>query len=142
MSVRSDLRGKTKLAVLESAKKLSEHTLRKCTNNDIFPLRFRNSIINRLTGEAMDIVINISKAHYTPTKTLDDYKKRREYQIEARGHLQALLALIDLAYKMFGNLTGKMVDYWTGLCEQTEKELLDWMIQDNINYSKLKEKNK
>ena len=142
MSVRSDKRGETKLAVLENAKKLSEYTLRKCTNNNIFPLRFRNSITTRLNNASMDAMICIFKANKVLVKTEEDFTMRRNFQNEAHANIQTMLVLIDLAYKMFEGLTGKKVDYWITLCYETDEKLMAWMRSDAKRYEKLLAENK
>ena len=66
--------------------------------------------------------------------TASDFEYRRNQQVQAHSHLEALLSLIDLAYTSFG-IESNRVEYWTGLVLKADDRLKNWMKSDKARYT-------
>jgi hypothetical protein len=89
-----------------------------------------------LSGEAVDAYANARKANAIRVATMDDYRLRREYQVKTRCNIEALLALIEIAYTCL-SLEPERVEYWTGIAIQAEEKLAAWRAGDRKRYAEL-----
>lgn len=97
MSVRTSERGEGKLEVLDCARILSEYTVQACMNEKVFPKKSRWVMANRIVNECLDAISDIKKANSIRLENANAFQ-RYLHQQDAYGHLETMLALIDLAY--------------------------------------------
>ena len=65
-----------------------------------------------------------------------DYEYRRNQQVQAHSHLDAMLSLVDLAYNSF-SIESKRIEYWTGLVLKADDRLKAWMKSDKERYKNI-----
>ena len=136
MSVPSYNRHEGKLEVLESARKLMKHTLSIIQNEKNFPKRSRWIITKPIVDEVISVVTNIRKANSVRVEISEDYILRRKYQYQAFASVSALYTLLDAAYLYLG-LASNKIEYWTGLCFDTELKLKAWIKADKERYKNI-----
>ena len=141
MSVRKGDRGEGKLQVLNKARELKKYSLGLIKNEKHFPKSTRWLYAKPIADEirAACICIRHANSVYLSNDITreGEYRYRRGEQTKAHAHLDALLDLIDDAYDA-GYITGKEVEYWTGLILQTDDLLKAWIKSDKENYNKQK----
>ena len=132
MSVRVNQRKQNTLGVLSSAKELTAHTVKICSNEKHIPKRYRWTLAQPIIQEALAVQICIARANKEP---LDDtfYGRRREFQVDAAGHLAALSSLADTAYNLFHF---ESMEYWESLIDAVDIQLAAWAKSDKERMKK------
>lgn len=135
MSVLKNLRGTQKdFGVLTKAINLANHTVTICVNENSFPKKYRWILTNQIVQTAFEIATNIRKANkLNPEKSTARYIQRRELQDAADGDCDALLTLIEIAWKVM-HLSEQKVEYWTGLVVQVQKAIEGWRESDKKRF--------
>lgn len=136
MSVLVNQRGEQKLEVVTKAIALADYTIQICKNEKNFPKRDRWILTSKITNLSLDIVTGVRKANDVRVTSREDYIFRRQLQVEAAGNCEALLTLIDIAYRNLG-LESRRVEYWTGLIIELEKLISKWRKSDRERYGQL-----
>ena len=129
MSVRKGDRGEGKLQVLNKARELKKYSLTIVKSEKNFPKSTRWLYASPIVNEVREACICIRHANSVYVTTEDEYNYRRMEQVKAHAHLDALLDLIDDAYDA-GYISGKQVEYWTGLILNTDDLLKSWIKSD------------
>lgn len=129
MSVRKGDRGEGKLQVLNKARELKKYSLTIVKSEKNFPKSTRWLYASPIVNEVREACICIRHANSVYVTTEDEYNYRRMEQVKAHAHLDALLDLIDDAYDA-GYISGKQVEYWTGLILYTDDLLKAWIKSD------------
>ena len=129
MSVRKGDRGEGKLQVLNKARELKKYSLAIVKSEKNFPKSTRWLYASPIVNEVREACICIRHANSVYVTTEDEYNYRRMEQVKAHAHLDALLDLIDDAYDA-GYISGKQVEYWTGLILHTDDLLKAWIKSD------------
>ena len=129
MSVRKGDRGEGKLQVLNKARELKKYSLTIVKSEKNFPKSTRWLYASPIVNEVREACICIRHANSVYVTTEDEYNYRRMEQVKAHAHLDALLDLIDDAYDA-GYISGKQVEYWTGLILHTDDLLKAWIKSD------------
>ncbi len=129
MSVRKGDRGEGKLQVLNKARELKKYSLTIVKSEKNFPKSTRWLYASPIVNEVREACICIRHANSVYVTTEDEYNYRRIEQVKAHAHLDALLDLIDDAYDA-GYISGKQVEYWTGLILNTDDLLKAWIKSD------------
>lgn len=129
MSVRKGDRGEGKLQVLNKARELKKYCLTIVKSEKNFPKSTRWLYASPIVNEVREACICIRHANSVYVTTEDEYNYRRMEQVKAHAHLDALLDLIDDAYDA-GYISGKQVEYWTGLILNTDDLLKAWIKSD------------
>jgi len=129
MSVRKGDRGEGKLQVLNKARELKKYSLTIIKSEKNFPKSTRWLYASPIVNEVREACICIRHANSVYVTTEDEYNYRRMEQVKAHAHLDALLDLIDDAYDA-GYISGKQVEYWTGLILNTDDLLKAWIKSD------------
>lgn len=144
MSVRKGDRGAGKLQVLNKARKLKAHSLKKIKCDKLeekeqkgacFPKSTRWLYAAPIAEEVRAACTCIRHANSVYVHNNDDYRYRHREQTKAHANLDALLDLIDDAYDA-GYITGDQVEYWTGLVCETDELLKAWIKSDKEKYGK------
>lgn len=137
MSVPKGERRESELKVLDLALNLAKHTATKAKNEKIFPKAQRWIVANRLVESAFSAYENIRAANEVFVKDnpvyADAYRIRQGYQIKALASLTKLMGDLDIAYRLY-SLSGKELDYWSGLCADTRKALKSWIESDRRRF--------
>ena len=129
MSVRKGDRGEGKLQVLNKARELKKYSLTIVKSEKNFPKSTRWLYASPIVNEVREACICIRHANSVYVTTEDEYNYRRMEQVKAHAHLDARLDLIDDAYDA-GYISGKQVEYWTGLILNTDDLLKAWIKSD------------
>lgn len=129
MSVRKGDRGEGKLQVLNKAREFKKYSLTIVKSEKNFPKSTRWLYASPIVNEVREACICIRHANSVYVTTEDEYNYRRMEQVKAHAHLDALLDLIDDAYDA-GYISGKQVEYWTGLILNTDDLLKAWIKSD------------
>lgn len=133
MSVRKGDRGEGKLQVLNKARELKKYSLTIIKSEKNFPKSTRWLYASPIVEEVRAACICIRHANSVYVTNDEEYKYRRMEQVKAHASLDALLDLIDDAYDA-GYITGKQVEFWTGLILQTDDLLKAWIKSDKEKY--------
>ena len=136
MSVRKSERTEGKLLVLEAMKELTAYTLRICSNEKVFPKKYRWVTTQKIVNICLDAEVNIQRANAIRVTYDMDYKIRRNCQLEARADIYALLALVDVSFRAF-NIEPRRIEYWTGLIDKVDEYLNAWINADFKRYKDL-----
>lgn len=129
MSVVLSKRGESKLAVITKASELSEYTIRICTNEKSFPKRYRWCITNKIVESAVEINININRANAIYVGDKSDFELRKHYQNKALAEISAMIANMDIAYRVF-SVEDKRIVHWTGLIIELQRLVRGWKKAD------------
>lgn len=129
MSVRKGDRGEGKLQVLNKARELKSYSLGIVKNEKHFPKSTRWLYASPIVEEARSACVCIRHANSVYVTNDEEYRYRHMEQVKAHASLDALLDLIDDAYDA-GYISGKQVEYWTGLILKTDDLLKAWIKSD------------
>ena len=133
LSVIKAKRQEGKLTVLVKARDMCHYTLTICKNEKNFPKRDRWILTHPVVNEALSIMTCLRRSNAVRVETQADYDYRRNQQVMAYGHAEALLTLIELAYVTL-NLESDRVDHWTGLIFEVEPLIQKWRRSDKERY--------
>ena len=137
MSVNDSNRSKTELSTAVKARTLASYTIQITTNENIFLPKYRSALTDKIISDAIDIYRCVWKANnIRVNKNADAWKRRSDYQREAKEHCNDLLALIGIAKPLF-HLTSKRIEYWTGLTIETRTMIVAWHEKDSDRYKNL-----
>ena len=121
MSVRQNERKESNLKYVQDAQLLCQHTLRLCNNPNHFP---EQSLANQIKYEALQILSNVRYNLSTYTLNKDNTKALLSYQLAALAHIDALYALLELAYNDKNyKLDANTMEYWIGLIVNLENSI-------------------
>lgn len=134
MSVRKGDRGEGKLQVLNKARELKKYSLTIVKSEKNFPKSTRWLYAYPIVNEIREACICIRHANSVYVTNAEEYNYRRMEQVQTHAHLDALLDLIDDAYDA-GYISGKQVEFWTGLILQTDDLLKAWIKSDKEKYT-------
>lgn len=130
MAVRKSERSESKLQVLNDARILASYTLDICKKDKIFPKSSRWIAAKRLMDECMDIIACIAQANSFPV-TEEFIEKRGELQYQARGHLNTMLAFLEIVYyDPSFHIESNSYVHWVRLINNTRMHLGGWMKSD------------
>lgn len=119
------------------ARKLAIHTIKICSNENVFDPKYRLAITDEIIRTATDIYADAQEANNVWVgKDPEAWHKRRVLQDEALSKCKRLLALITLAREIF-RLRGKKVNYWSELTVDTKDKIKAWSDYDRKRYREL-----
>ncbi len=122
-----------KLMVLVKAREMCSYTLTICKNEKNFPKRDRWILTQPIVSEALSVMTCLRRSNAVRVETQLDYDYRRNQQVMAFGHAEALLTLIELAFVTL-SLECDRVEHWTGLILETETLIQKWRRSDKERY--------
>ena len=134
MSVVTGKRTQGKLRVLNDSAEVVRYTLSAVKNEKVFPKSYRWLLSQKIADEAVDSYACIRRANAVNVKNARDYEYRRDQQLRAYAHLEALLGLVDVAFNVL-SIEVRRIEYWTGLILKTENSLKNWSRSDKNRYS-------
>lgn len=109
------------------------HTLKICSNENIFLPEYKEALTTRILDTATSIYINCWKANNILVTNKADWNTRSQFQEEALMDCNAMLALMELARTLF-HLKGKKVQYWQNLCIEARTVISAWHFADMRRY--------
>lgn len=133
MSVVASKRSQSKLEVFIKANELSAFTIRLCSNEKNFPKRYRWCLTSKIVDSVVDMYKDITMANRIRVENQIDYETRENLQNRALGNLEASLALMDIAFRVF-QLEEDKVNHWVGLVEEVQKLLKSWKKSDSSRF--------
>ena len=135
MSVRKNERKQGQLQVLNKSRELVSYIIKILTNEEVFPKKYRWTLVSKISDEGCDLITSINRANAVKVETQTDFEYRRFQQKQARGHLEAMMSLITIAYDVFPASAKKM--NYVGNLEFEIIELLNkWMKSDKERFVK------
>ena len=135
MSVRTGDRNEGTLGVLNEIRKLGEYTIQICKSEKVFPKSSRWIMAKPIVDECISALTCVRRANAVFVQSTMDFEYRRNEQVKAHSHLDAMLSLIDLAYTSF-SIESSRIEYWTGLILTADDKLKKWMKSDKERYQK------
>lgn len=135
MSVPVNARTENKLEVCVKAHDLCCYTLQITANDKTFVPDYQKSLTDKINALAIQIYTDVWTANNIMVKTAEDYNERKMLQERAARSCNNLLALIDIAKKIF-HLSSKRVFYWGGKAVETRNLIRAWRDSDRKRYSK------
>ena len=99
-----------KLKVILKAEDLAEHTLRVTSNCNVYPKKYRFSLVDKMQNKALEIYMYLYEANRTDLKTYG--KERLELWTKAITHCDELLFFIELSQKL-GIINSRRTEYWS-----------------------------
>ena len=137
LSVRKGDRSEGTLQVLNDIRILSKYTIDRCRSEKVFPKSSRWVMAKPIMDECIGALTCVRRANAVFVgNEVDNWRYRRNQQVQAHSHIDALLTLIDLAYTSF-NLEPHQVEYWTKLAVEADDKLKAWMKSDKDRYGYL-----
>ena len=133
MSVIKAKRQEGQLVVLTKAREMCAYTVAICKNEKNFPKRDRWIITQPIVTEALSIMSCIRRANSVRVETQDDYTYRRNQQVQALAHAEAMLTLMDIAYEAL-SVESDRIQHWTGLVLEVETLVQKWKRSDKARY--------
>ncbi len=133
MSVLKSKRGESKLAVITKARELATYTVKICSNEKVFPKRYRWCITSKIVDTVLDIHANAIRANSIYVSVQEDYALRKQFQNKALSQTYSLLSLMDIAYNTF-NIEDSKIEYWTGLVLEAQALIRKWRNSDAERY--------
>lgn len=121
MSVRQGERQTSNLKYIQDAQTLAMHTLQMCNNSKHFP---EPILAEAIKMEALDILRSVRYNLATYTYEKENIDKLTRHQLDALAHIDALYALLELAYNNSTyDIEANSMEYWVGLIIKLEDSL-------------------
>ena len=117
----------------ERARYLAVHTIRICSNKNIFLEQYQGALTEDLIATAKDIFIKTMSANDVRVNSEADWEKRSALQREAVLLCERMKRLIGIARELFHLRKGKTA-FWVGLVEETLSLLRNWHDKDRERY--------
>lgn len=136
MSVPEGQRGTGKLEVIVKSLELSDYTLKITANPKVFLPEYQKSITDDINRIALAIYVDVWTANNIMVKSADDLAERRHLQERAARNCNNLLALMQLAQKLF-HLKLKRIKYWGEKTIAARNLIRAWKESDYKRYAKM-----
>lgn len=134
MSVPETQRGEGKFNVLVKAQELCVYTIQICCNQNIFLPEYQNALTNDIISTAKDIFKLCWTANNVKVECKYDHAKRKELQLKACEECNNLLALMQIAQKLF-HLKTKRIRYWGSFTIEVRNLIRSWIDSDRRRYN-------
>lgn len=118
------------------ARGVALHTIKICTNKNIFLPEYQSALTNDLIQTAKNIYKNVWKANNIRVTQSVHWKYGSRLQMEAILDCNDLLASIGLARALF-HLKGKKVEYWSQMVIEARVLIAKWHESDKKRYSNI-----
>lgn len=137
MSVIKSKRKETTLMVFKMAKDLALYTINTCRKEKYIPKSQRWILSQPIVREAIEALVCMRRANSASINDQTSYNYRYSQQVEAAGHLEGLLTLVELASEAFPSLLDKL-EYWSRLIISTDAMLDKWIASDKKRIAAVK----
>jgi len=132
MSVPKSKRPVDKLDVFKAARDHAVYVIRITQNQKNFDPIYK-SVADKMIRLSIEIYTNLWAANNVLVKDELAYKLRRECQERACAQCNALLPMIDVAYRLY-HLATRRVKYWTGNLIDVRNATRNWIKSDAERY--------
>lgn len=136
MSVPEGLRGTGRLEVIEKALDLADYTITITANPKIFLPEYQKALTDDINRIALAIYIDAWTANNILVRNAEDFAERKRLQERAARNCNNLLALVQLARKVF-HLKLKRIQFWGEKTLNVRNLLRAWKESDYKRYSSL-----
>ena len=136
MSVPEGLRGTGRLEVIEKALDLADYTITITANPKIFLPEYQKALTDDINRIALAIYIDAWTANNILVRNAENFAERKRLQERAARNCNNLLALMQLAQKVF-HLKLKRIQFWGEKTLNVRNLLRAWKESDYKRYSKL-----
>lgn len=119
------------------ARGLALHTIKICTNQNIFLPKYQSALTDDLIKLANNIYLKVWRANNIRVTKMEHWNSRGKLQMSAILDCNDLLAMIGLARVLF-HLKGKKAEYWSKLAKETRALITKWHESDAKRYSNVK----
>ena len=134
MSVPVFKRKENLLEVIVKAKELAVYTLNITANPKNFPKEYWDGITSKLVNDANDIFLKCWTANNMNASFGNEfYRERKRLQTEVIIVCNHLLAMIELAQKVF-KLNSKRISFWGGKVLDCRNLVKAWRESDRKRY--------
>ncbi len=121
-----DTQANRQLEACQKAMDLAIHTIKICQNKKIFTEEYQGAVTNDIIRCAKDIYIFAWSGNNVYVKKDNGrWVERERYQLDAIIKCNELLALINIARRLF-HLKGKKVRYWSQMTLETRAMISKW----------------
>jgi len=121
-----DTHANRQLEACEKAMNLALHTIKICSNKKIFTVEYQDALTNDIIRCSKDIYIYAWNGNNIyVTKENGRWKEREKLQLASISKCNELLALINIARRLF-HLKGNKVKYWTQLTIEARGIIRRW----------------
>ena len=134
MSVPEGLRGTGRLEVIEKALDLADYTITITANSKIFLPEYQRSLTDDINRIALAIYVDAWTANNIKVTNEESYMERRRLQDKAARNCNNLLALMQLAQKVF-HLKLKRIKFWGEKTLNVRSLLRAWRESDYKRYA-------
>lgn len=134
MSVPEGLRGNGRLEVIEKALDLADYTITITANSKIFLPEYQRSLTDDINRIALAIYVDAWTANNIKVTNEESYMERRRLQEKAARNCNNLLALMQLAQKVF-HLKLKRIKFWGEKTLNVRSLLRAWRESDYKRYA-------
>ena len=117
------------------ARELAMHTIRICTNENIFLPIYKEALTDKLINLSLSIYLNVWSANNVRVTRSNEWLRRHTLQKQALLSCESMLALIGLSRQVF-HLRSKKVNYWSKLLIDIENSIRKWEKSDIKRFSK------
>jgi hypothetical protein len=94
MSVRTGDRSEGTLIILNKISRLGEYTIQICKSEKVFPKSSRWIMAKPIVDECVSALTCVRRANAVLVQTVTDYEYRRNQQVQAHSHLDAIEPLL------------------------------------------------
>ena len=136
MSVPEGLRGTGRLEVIEKALDLADYTITITANPKIFLPEYQKALTDDINRIALAIYIDAWTANNILVRNAENFAERKRLQERAARNCNNLLALMQLAQKVF-LLKLKRIQFWGEKTLNVRNLLRAWKESDYKRYSSL-----
>lgn len=134
MSVPEGLRKCGKMKVLIEALDLTDYTLAITANSKVFVPKYQTVLTDKINELVLNMYINLFTANNIVVKSEMDMAERQRLQMVALTQCEDLLALIQIAQKVF-HLKLKRIKYWGSKIISVKSLIKSWSKADIERYS-------
>lgn len=136
MSVPEGERGKSVLDAIVKANELATYTVNICTNQNVFLPQFQTAVTNKLIDTSIQIFVDAWTANNIYVRTAEDWEERKRLQEKSARECNNLLALIQLAQRVF-HLKTKRIKFWSEKTIEVRNYIRAWKETDSRRYQRL-----
>ena len=129
--------GEKKWDLLITANELTCYTIKICDNKNIFLPEHQGSVTNNIVNAATMIYVccwDANQIHVAPDTPEEERRDRKRLQDQAIIYCNRLLALIQIAKRMF-HLKSKRVKYWGRKTIDVREGIKRWQDSDRKRYN-------
>lgn len=137
MSVPEGQRGESKFDIFVRTRELACYTIKICCNQTVFLPEYQNAVTNSIIRAATLVFTNVWDANNIRVTTATDKNERRRLQNQAIWCCNRLLALMQIAQRLF-HLETKRIKYWGNMTIETRNKIVKWRDSDSKRYKDIK----